>query len=150
MFVRCLHLLSGPGLSPLCEPYCLSLCEPYCCALGEHHRAPLCEHNCAVLNVAYCLALNANNCLGFFVGIRCYILAFCDFSSQSSDSHPSYGMGAECCEMLQRLTVWRVPWYACARSFFICCCGQNRATPYHPATSLHSGQFSEPHTMQRR
>ena len=73
MFGRCLHLLSGPGLSPLCEPYCLSLCEPYCgplcepycCALGEPHRAPLGEHNCAVLNVAYCLALNVNNCLGF-------------------------------------------------------------------------------------
>ena len=142
MFGRCLRLLSGPGLSPLRKPYC--------CALGEPHRVLLGEHNCAVLNVAYCLALNVDNCLGFSVGIRCYILAFCDFSSQSSDSHPSYGMGAECCGMLQRLTVWRAPWYARARSFFICCCGQNRATPYHPATLRHSGQFSKPHTMQRR
>lgn len=150
MFGRCLHLLSGPGLSPLCEPYCLSLCEPYCCALCGPHRALLGERNCAVLNVAYCLALNVNNCLGFSVGIRCYILAFCDFCSQSGDSHPSYGMGAECCGMLQRLTVWPVPWYARARSFFVCRCGQNRAAPYHLATLPHSGRFAKPSTCQHR
>ena len=69
MFGRCLHLLSGPGLSLLCEPYCALLGEPHRAALGEPHCALLAVAYSAPLAVAYCQALAVAYCCALSVDI---------------------------------------------------------------------------------
>ena len=121
MFGRCLHLLSGPGLLPLCEPYCLSLREPYRAPLDEPHRSAPGEPHRVPLNVAYCLALNVNisKCDGDRLNVRRHGMGrHCCGMLQRLPKRPTPWYAPECCGMLQRLTVWWAPWYARTRVSF--------------------------------